>query len=151
MKTTFALFFLLTFSSISWAQEPMATTDTSQIFEMVEQDAEFPGGYEALSKYISDHYNYKNIGPDYQFKKKTTDRLIVRFVVEKDGSITNIKIEKAGLYCPPCHSEAIRMLESMPKWQPAKNAGQTVRCYVRVSIILSFWWHKFTSSFFYSV
>jgi hypothetical protein len=36
----------------------------------------------------------------------------------------------------------------MPKWQPAKIAGQTVRCYVRVSIILSFWWHNFTPSYF---
>jgi hypothetical protein len=52
MKTTFALFFLLTFSSISWAQEPMATTDTSQIFEIVEQDAEFPGGFEAHKVYF---------------------------------------------------------------------------------------------------
>jgi periplasmic protein TonB len=98
-------------------------------------EAEFPGGLDAQMKYINDNYNSRVMGcGDFG---KLDERIVVSFVVEKDGSITDIKIEKASESCPPCNAEVLRIVKAMPKWQPAQNAGLNVRSSVRLPIILS--------------
>jgi protein TonB len=62
------------------------------------------------------------------------DKVIVRFVVEIDGSLTHIHIESATSYCPPCNKEAIRLVQQMPKWKPATKNGEPVRIWVQVPI-----------------
>lgn len=98
-------------------------------------EAEFPGGLDAQMKYINDNFNSRVQGcGDFG---KLDERIVVSFVVEKDGSITDIKIEKASTSCPPCNAEVLRIVKAMPKWQPAQNAGLNVRSSVRLPIILS--------------
>jgi uncharacterized protein YuzE len=136
MKSTVVLFFLLTLSSRALAQEPISKLDTSKIYYIVEQDAEFPGGLDAQLKYINDNFNSRVQGcGDFA---KIDERIVVSFVVEKDGSITNIEIEKASTSCPPCNAEVLRIVKAMPNWQPAQIAGLNVRSSVRHPIILNF-------------
>jgi protein TonB len=135
MKTTFALFFLLTLSSISWAQEPISTTDTSKIYEIVEVDAEFPGGYEVLNKFIRENINLNEV---IEFSdKEMNSRVFVQFVVNKEGLVGDIKIMKATTYCPPCNKEAIRLVASMPRWKPGMVNGKAVSMYITLPLIFA--------------
>ncbi len=104
------------------------------IFEPI-VEAEFPGGLDAQLKYLNDNFNSRVQGcGDFG---KLDERIVVSFIVEKDGSITNIEIEKASTSCPPCNAEVLRIVKAMPKWQPAQNAGLNVRSSVRLPIILN--------------
>ncbi|MDP4760325.1 MAG: energy transducer TonB [Crocinitomicaceae bacterium] len=62
-------------------------------------------------------------------------RVIVRFIIEKDGSITHVKLESKLPQCEPCNEEAIRVVKNMPKWKPASDDGKAVRTYVRLPIM----------------
>lgn len=133
MKSTVVLFFLLTLSSIALAQEPIANTDTSKIYDIVEQDAEFPGGFEVLNKFIRENINLNEV---LEFSdKEMNNRVFVQFVVNKEGLIEDIKIMKATTYCPPCNKEAIRLVASMPRWKPGMVNGKAVSMYFTLPLI----------------
>jgi protein TonB len=109
-------------------------TDVSQVeavVDVAEEDAEFPGGYEKLSAFINETINY----PDEAIELGVKGRVVVRFVVEKDGRISNASVERPIVECPACNKEALNIINKMPKWTPAKNAGRPVRLWVRVPII----------------
>lgn len=92
-----------------------------QIFTVVENDPEFPGGMEALYKYLAQNIKYPQLARD----NGITGKVYVTFVVEKDGSIANPKVLRdigGG-----CGQEAIRVVKSMPKWTPGKQRGKAVR------------------------
>ena len=92
-----------------------------QIFTVVENDPEFPGGMEALYKYLRDNIKYPQLARD----NNITGKVYVTFVVERDGSIANPRVLKdigGG-----CGAEAIRVVKSMPKWTPGKQRGKAVR------------------------
>ena len=101
-----------------------------QIFTVVENDPEFPGGMEALYKYLRDNIKYPQLARD----NNITGKVYVTFVVERDGSIANPRILKdigGG-----CGQEAIRVVKSMPKWTPGKQRGKAVR--VQFNLPVSF-------------
>jgi protein TonB len=92
-----------------------------EIFLVVEEDAEFPGGLEALSKYLSENIKYPQLAKENNIE----GRVFVSFVVEKDGRVGNIKILRdigGG-----CGAEAVRVVKSMPRWKPGKQRGKPVR------------------------
>lgn len=91
-----------------------------EVFLFVEEPPEFPGGEEALYKYLSENIRY----PELAKEVGLTGRVIIRFVVDKDGSIKNAKIVKdiGG----DCGKEALRVVKDMPKWKPAKQGGKVV-------------------------
>lgn len=91
------------------------------IFTVVENDPEFPGGMEALYKYLAQNIKYPQLARD----NGITGKVYVTFVVERDGSIANPKVLRdigGG-----CGQEAIRVVKSMPKWTPGKQRGKAVR------------------------
>ena len=93
-----------------------------EIFVFVEDEPTFPGGEGALNDFI-----YKNLRyPDLARENSITGTVVVRFVVEKDGSIGDVHIarEIGG----GCGREAARVVRMMPKWNPGKQAGKKVRC-----------------------
>jgi protein TonB len=101
-----------------------------QIFTVVENDPEFPGGMEALYKYLRDNIKYPQLARD----NNITGKVYVTFVVERDGSIANPRVLKdigGG-----CGAEAIRVVKSMPKWTPGKQRGKAVR--VQFNLPVSF-------------
>jgi protein TonB len=92
-----------------------------KIFDIVEQMPSFPGGDKALFDYLSENIKY----PEDCEETCVQGRVIVTFVVEKDGSITEAKVVKS-VY-PSLDEEALRVVNSMPKWRPGKQNGNSVR------------------------
>ncbi len=95
--------------------------EEEKVFTVVEQDPEFPGGMEALLKYLAQNIKYPPLARD----NGITGKVFVTFVVERDGSIANVKLLRdigGG-----CGAEAIRVVKSMPKWNPGKQRGKAVR------------------------
>ncbi len=125
---------LISCSSSFIAQTP-PTTDTALVQEIL-VDAEYPGGFEAMAKFIIDSLNWDAI---YEWpeasKRRFQNKIIVRGIVETDGRITDIHVERASVYCPPCNREAINVVKKMPLWIPAKDKnGQPERVYIRIPI-----------------
>lgn len=93
-----------------------------------EEMPEYPGGPEALNAFITRELEY----PEVARKNGITGTVLVEFVVEKDGSISNAKT-KVPLF-PDCDKEAIRCVMAMPKWKPGKSMGKPVRCSYQVPV-----------------
>lgn len=89
-----------------------------KIFDVVEQQPQFPGN---LNQYLRDHINYPTIAQENGIQGK----VIVQFVVERDGSITQVNVIRG--VDPSLDREAVRVVKSMPKWTPGKQNGQAVR------------------------
>ncbi|MBQ0016247.1 MAG: energy transducer TonB [Bacteroidales bacterium] len=101
-----------------------------EIFTVVENDPEYPGGMESLYKYLGENIKYPSLAKE----NNITGKVYVTFVVEKDGSIANPRILRdigGG-----CGQEAIRVVKSMPKWKPGKQRGKAVR--VQFNLPVSF-------------
>lgn len=99
-----------------------------QIFIAVEQPAEFPGGMAALMRWLNNNMRY----PEAAQQNDIQGRVTVNFVVEKDGSIANVKIAKG--VDKDLDREALRVVKKMPKWQPGKNNGVAVRSYFNLPV-----------------
>ena len=91
------------------------------VFDVVEVMPQFPGGQIAMLKYIMENMKY----PEQAMKKGIQGRVAVRFIVEKDGSISDVKPILS--VHPLLNKEAVRVVESMPKWTPGKQNGKPVR------------------------
>ena len=95
--------------------------EISESEAILERDPSFPGGLENLSKYIADNIKYPPLAKEYGI----TGKVYVSFIIEKDGTISNVKcIRDIGAGC--C-DEAILLVESMPKWNPGIQKGKPVR------------------------
>ena len=95
--------------------------EEEELLQQVETDPEFPGGMEALLKFLSDNIVYPQEAKD----NKIEGKVYVSFVVEKDGSINNIKVLRdigGG-----CGAEVVRVVKLMPKWKPGMQNGKPVR------------------------
>ena len=95
--------------------------DENQIFVFVEEYPEFPNGEENLYKYLGSNIKY----PHDALENGIQGTVVVKFVVEKDGSISNVKaVRKIG---GGCDEEAVRVVKRMPRWKPGKQSGKPVR------------------------
>lgn len=99
-----------------------------EIFVAVEQQAEFPGGQAALMKWLSNNIRY----PESAQQNDIQGRVVVKFVVEKDGSIGQATIVRG--VDRDLDREALRVVKKMPKWQPGKNNGVAVRSYFNLPV-----------------
>lgn len=115
-------FTLLVVMSVSFSAFSQPMPD--EIHTFVEENAEFPGGIDSLMKFVQKNLQYPEL-QGYEIQGK----VFLRFIVEKDGAITNISVLKGVSGCPECDKEAVRVVKLMPKWTPAKNAGMVVRSY----------------------
>jgi len=95
--------------------------DANEPFVIVEQMPEFPGGNEAMMKYMSAQMKY----PDEAVELGIGGTVFVTFVVERDGQITEVKVLRG--IGSGCDEEAVRVLKGMPKWDPGKQNGMAVR------------------------
>lgn len=101
------------------AQEDAPSNDT--VFNIVDEMPQFPGGDQALMKYIAENIKYPQEAKD----KEIAGRVFLAFVVEKDGSVSNVEV-KRGIG-GGCDDEAVRVVKAMPKWKPGKQKGEPVR------------------------
>ena len=104
--------------------EPVA----APIVEFPDVEAGFPGGPAAMMKWINDNVKY----PQTSIEMNEQGRVFLSFVVEKDGSITNVKVER-GISID-LDREAKRVVRNMPKWIPGESAGRAVRARCRLPI-----------------
>lgn len=106
------------------------TSDNEKVYQVVGQQPNFPGGKKELFKYLA----YNMIYPADAAKNKVEGRVLVTFVIEHDGSISNVNVVNS-VY-PSLDKEAIRVVSEMPKWIPGKANGKTVR--VKYTIPITF-------------
>ena len=99
------------------------------LIDPVEDEPQFPGGMEALMKYLSENIKY----PEQAKKENIQGRVYVTFVVEKDGSITDAKVLRS--IGGGCDEEALRVVNAMPKWEPGKLQGTPVRVQFNLPIV----------------
>ncbi|HKK09892.1 MAG TPA: M56 family metallopeptidase [Bacteroidales bacterium] len=102
-------------------EKPDQVTDNSEAFVLVDERPEFKGGEEAWMEYMSEHIDY----PEDAKEKGLEGTVYVQFVVEKDGSISNVKLLR-GFY-ESCDQEALETIRNMPDWKPGKKDGKPVR------------------------
>ena len=108
----------------------MTAPQDTLVFEVVEVPPRFPGGDVKLMEYLSRTVRY----PVEAQKKHVQGRVILHFIIEKDGSVSNVRVARS--VDPSLDAEAIRVVNSMPKWEPARQKGQPVR--VRYTIPIQF-------------
>ena len=111
MMSLMAMFGLTTVS----AQKTVVAEKNQQVFDVVEQMPEYPGGIQALFEYLQQNVKY----PEDAVKQKIEGRVIATFVVETDGSINNVEVVKPAF--PSLDAEAVRVLSAMPKWKYLKH------------------------------
>ena len=103
-------------------EAPVEEEEEEVVFVVVESMPEFPGGQQALFKYLSENVKYPVIAQENGIQ----GRVICQFVVNKDGSIVDVEVVRSG-GDPSLDKEAIRVIKSMPKWKPGKQRGKAVR------------------------
>ncbi|MDR2816509.1 MAG: energy transducer TonB [Proteiniphilum sp.] len=101
--------------------KPKPEEVTEEIFVVVEEQPEFPGGNSAMMKFLSDNIRYPVIAQENGIQ----GRVICNFVVERDGSITDVQVVRG--VDPSLDREAIRVIQQMPRWKPGKQRGSAVR------------------------
>lgn len=130
MRKLFILTFAaLAISSSAMAQEQRSHTNVNnnrneqdnRVFDVVEQQPSFPGGPSALNNWIRNNISY----PAEAVKNEIEGRVTVSFIVEKDGSISNVKVVHP--IEPSLDKEAVRLVAMMPKWKPGRQNGQPAR------------------------
>jgi protein TonB len=101
-----------------------------EIFTIVEESAEFPGGLSEMAKFIQKNLQY----PAMAREAGISGKCHLKFVVNESGEISNVEVLKGVSGCPECDREAIRVVKSMPKWKAAKMTGRSVKCYFNLPI-----------------
>ena len=110
---------LLMVNTNAMAQNKKAAND--KVLEKAEVMPEYPGGDQAMMDFVAKNVQYPQEARD----KEISGRVLVSFIVEKDGSITEVKVVKG--IGGGCDEEAVRVVKAMPKWKPGKDKGKPVR------------------------
>ena len=126
-----ALFFLCHYMAMAQSNEgQVKDIQVEKVYDVVEMPPAFPGGQAELLKFLSAQVRY----PKEAIEQGIQGRVIVKFIVEKDGSISNVEVLRG--VDPLLDKEAVRVVSSMPIWRPGRYNGQNVR--VRYNVPVNF-------------
>ena len=114
------------------AQKTVVSQSKQNVYDMVEQMPEFPGGMPAMIDFLQANLKY----PEDAIKQNVGGRVLVMFVVEPDGSLSNVGVARKVF--PSLDAEAIRVVKTMPKWKPGKEKGKPVRVNFTLPIVFSY-------------
>ncbi|MBQ3805029.1 MAG: energy transducer TonB [Prevotella sp.] len=103
--------------------------DDEEIRQLVEQLPEYPGGMVEFMKWLTKTLKY----PDEALRRHTEGKVVVSFIVNKDGSLSNIKVVRSGGRL--LDDEAMRVMHMMPKWKPGQDKGKPCRTMVAIPIV----------------
>jgi protein TonB len=126
----FLILFLLGTKTQSLAQTGNEGTVSA---EAENEQPAFPGGIIAMLKYIKANTKY----PATALEAKKSGKCNVKFLVNTNGTISDVTILDGIENCPECDAEAIRVVKSMPKWKPGKIAGKAVALYYNLTVKFS--------------
>lgn len=118
MKKLFLIMLLAFVSVNAYSQSDDAD---NYVYNMVDQSAKFQDGYNSIIKFVQENIKF----PAEAQENNVHGRLMVSVIVEKDGSLSDIKIKKGLGY--GLDEEIVRIIKMMPKWQPAQHKGKAVR------------------------
>lgn len=110
--------------------KPVRDSVTNKIFTLVDVVPEFPGGLEAFGRFLASHIRF----PATARENHIQGRVIVSFIVEKDGTLSNVKVTQG--IGGGCDEEAVRVIKMCPSWKPGMQNGKPVR--VQYSVPISF-------------
>lgn len=113
------------------AQKTVVSQSNQNVFDQVEVMPEFPGGMPALIEFLQTNIKY----PKDAIKQDVGGRVMVMFVVETDGSISNVRVARKVF--PSLDKEAVRVVKAMPKWKPGKEKGRPVRVNFTLPVVFS--------------
>ena len=114
----------------SFAEGDIHVTDaTDQVFEVVEEMPEFPGGMQAMMEYLAKNIRY----PAKAHEANVQGRVITQFTVGKDGAIRDAKVVRS--VSPELDAEALRVISAMPNWKPGKQGGKAVATRFTVPVV----------------
>ena len=113
------------------AQKTVVSQSKQNVYDAVEQMPEFPGGMPAMIEYLQTNLKY----PKDAIKQQVGGRVMVMFVVETDGSLSNVRVARKVF--PSLDAEAVRVVKSMPKWKPGKEKGRLVRVNYTLPVVFS--------------
>lgn len=126
MRSIFSFFCLFSFGlSYSFCQN-----HPTEIFTFVEEEAAFVGGAAAFSEYLQHNIVY----PKSAIHKNKQGKCFLKFIVNENGSISDVTVQRGVPNCPECDAAAVKVIESMPRWIPAKMKGKPVRCWINIPI-----------------
>lgn len=111
------------------AQKTVVSQTDQKVSDTVEQMPEYPGGMQAMIEFLQTNIKY----PEDAAKQKVEGRVMVEFVVETDGSVSDVHVAKQVF--PSLDAEAIRVVQAMPKWTPGKEKGKVVRVKYNLPIV----------------
>ena len=111
------------------AQKTVVSQTNQKVYESVEQMPEYPGGMQAMVEFLQTNMKY----PEDAAKQKVEGRVMVQFVVETDGSISDVHVARQVF--PSLDAEAVRVVQVMPKWTPGKEKGRVVRVKYNLPIV----------------
>jgi len=133
-------------SDIDWSAKTQAGSDdyfgdvepapmpeiraNDNVLEIVDEPAAFPGGMAAMREFLKNNMMYPAIAKDAGIQGKC----YIRFIVNTDGSISDVKVLRGVPDCPECDKEAVRVVKNMPNWAPGKMNGKVVRMYYNLPI-----------------
>ena len=111
------------------AQKTVVSQTNQKVYDMAEQMPEYPGGMHAMMEFLQANMKY----PKDAEKQKVDGRVIVQFIVETDGSVSDVKVARQVF--PSLDAEAVRVVQAMPKWTPGKVKGKVVRVKFNLPIV----------------
>ena len=111
------------------AQKTVVSQTNQKVFDAVEQMPEYPGGMQAMIEFLQTNMKY----PEDAAKQKVEGRVMVQFIVETDGSITDVHVAKQVF--PSLDAEAIRVVQAMPRWTPGMDKGRVVRVKYNLPVV----------------
>lgn len=106
-------------------------SDTVAIYTVVEQNAEFPGGYSAMMEYFRQNIRY----PEEEQDERIEGKVFLQFVIRRDGSVDDVQVLRGVPGGRGLEREAVRVVKSMPLWTPASMNGITVNSRFTVPIM----------------
>ena len=143
ITVAFLLFVVTAFTNAqNWKPAPQSGKDSvdERVFTKVEQEAIFPGGEAGWRKYLMQNLEVEKVARKVNIpkgEKELKETIIVKFIVAKDGSISDVAAENIDAN-RACIAEAIRVIKTSPNWIPAQQNGRTVNAYSRQSITFLF-------------
>ena len=113
------------------AQKTVVSQSNQNVYDHVDVMPEFVGGMTAMMKYLQTNLKY----PEDAIRQKLGGRVMVQFVVETDGTISNVRVAKTVF--PSLDAEAVRVVKAMPKWKPGKVNGRPVRVNFTLPVVFN--------------
>ena len=113
------------------AQKTVVSQSNQNVYDQPEQMPEYPGGMPAMIDFLQTNLQY----PQDAIKQKVEGRVMVMFVMETDGSLSNVRVARKVF--PSLDAEALRVVKTMPKWKPGKEKGKAVRVNYTLPVVFS--------------